>query len=367
MAKSKGSVVTLREKPLANGKVSLFLDINIPREKRVKEYLKIHIKKKVSTSEERSEKNELLKLAQKIRAKRESQLLHEEYGYKDPNLKKVNLIQYFDSYISKYQHRDIRMMKSAQRVFKDYVGKDILKPNELTEKVVTGFKEYLIDNFNGETPSSYFQRFKKFLNILVKEGILVESPAKGVSITIPKNDIGKDILLENEIVKLASVRYKNENKAIRQAFLFALYTGIDFKTTISLKLENIIDNQLKTTRSKVKNTSQYSVLMIPLNRTCRNIIEAKKGEKGTIFNLPSHTTCLKHLDNWVKAAEIEKHITWHCARHSFITNLLINKEDLGSVMSLSGHSSLEHLQKYIHYVDERKKKAVDKFPELTID
>ena len=37
------------------------------------------------------------------------------------------------------------------------------------------------------------------------------------------------------------------------------------------------------------------------------------------------------------------------------------------VMSLSGHSSLEHLQKYIHYVDERKKNAVDKFPELAID
>ena len=86
-----------------------------------------------------------------------------------------------------------------------------------------------------------------------------------------------------------------------------------------------------------------------------------------IFHLPSHTTCLKHLKKWKNAAEIDKHITWHCSRHSFITNLVINGEDLGSLKSLSGHSSLEHLQKYIHYVDERKKKAVDNFPELTID
>lgn len=107
--------------------------------------------------------------------------------------------------------------------------------------------------------------------------------------------------------------------------------------------------------------------MIPLNKTCQSIIETKKGKEGYVFNLPSHNTCLKHLKNWVEAAQIEKHITWHCARHSFITNLLINGEDLGSVMSLSGHSSLEHLQKYIHYVDARKKNAVDKFPELKID
>ncbi len=66
--------------------------------------------------------------------------------------------------------------------------------------------------------------------------------------------------------------------------------------------------------------------------------------------------CLKSLKHWVKLAGIQKHITWHCARHSFAVNILNNGAIIKTVASLLGHSGLQHTEKYTRAVDELKQK-----------
>jgi integrase/recombinase XerD len=78
--------------------------------------------------------------------------------------------------------------------------------------------------------------------------------------------------------------------------------------------------------------------------------------------LPSFTSCLNILEKWTNKADIYRNITWHSARHSFATNLLINDNDINTVGNLLGHSKLEDTQKYTHIVNALKKKAVDSLP-----
>lgn len=85
-----------------------------------------------------------------------------------------------------------------------------------------------------------------------------------------------------------------------------------------------------------------------------------------MFTLPTVEACSKTLKNWVKRAGIEKNITWHSARHSFATNLLMNNANIKTVSSLLGHSGLKHTEKYTHLVDELKKKAVDSLPDYNL-
>lgn len=87
---------------------------------------------------------------------------------------------------------------------------------------------------------------------------------------------------------------------------------------------------------------------------------------NNIFNLPSQTMCLRSLKHWVKLAKIPKHITWHCARHSFAVNILNNGANIKTVASLLGHSGIQHTEKYTRAVDELKQKAIDSLPELNI-
>ena len=75
--------------------------------------------------------------------------------------------------------------------------------------------------------------------------------------------------------------------------------------------------------------------------------------------------CLKALGRWCKRAGIDKHITWHCGRHSFAVNILNNGANIKTVASLLGHSGLKHTEKYTRAVDELKKNAINSLPELS--
>jgi len=76
--------------------------------------------------------------------------------------------------------------------------------------------------------------------------------------------------------------------------------------------------------------------------------------------------CLKALRRWTKRAGIEKHITWHCARHSFAVNILNNGANIKTVASLLGHSGLRYIEKYTRAVDSLKRDAINGLPEIKI-
>ncbi len=69
------------------------------------------------------------------------------------------------------------------------------------------------------------------------------------------------------------------------------------------------------------------------------------------------------MKRWVKRAGIDKHISWHCVRHSFAVNILNNGTNIKTVTSLLGHSGLKHREKYTRTVDKLKEEAINSLPE----
>jgi len=124
---------------------------------------------------------------------------------------------------------------------------------------------------------------------------------------------------------------------------------------------------LKFRQNKTKKHSSSSGVTIPLNDTLLSLIGEKKkdAKDDLIFHIPSDTMCLKALRHWTKKAGIDKHITWHCGRHSFGTMLLTNGANIKVVSSLLGHSSLKFTEIYVRAVDEQKKKAIDSLPKIS--
>ena len=110
----------------------------------------------------------------------------------------------------------------------------------------------------------------------------------------------------------------------------------------------------------IGNSNSRSVI-IPLNDGFLSLIEEPPadGKKVTlIFPLPSNEDCLKALKRWIKRAGINKHISWHCARHSFAVNILNNGATIKTVAALCGHSGLKHTEKYTRAVDKLKEEAI---------
>ena len=67
---------------------------------------------------------------------------------------------------------------------------------------------------------------------------------------------------------------------------------------------------------------------------------------------------------WVRSAGINKHITFHCARHTFAVMMLDLGVDLYTVSKLLGHRSIETTQIYAKILDKNKKEAVERIPNI---
>ena len=87
-----------------------------------------------------------------------------------------------------------------------------------------------------------------------------------------------------------------------------------------------------------------------------------------VFNLSSTNGINGVIESWYTKAKLDKHITTHCARHTFCTNLMKHKVDSRTIIGLMGwseESGMKHLSRYAHLVDDSMKKAVDSLPEIT--
>lgn len=345
---------------------------------RRKENLNLYLIAKPRTTFDRQQNKQTLELAKEIRDEREREFKENKDGYRLKKDREINFIDYFQTYIDNYTKKDIRVLTMALNRFKDFLRETPeysryikgMKPDQISKDMVTAFTEYLQSRSVGEGAKCIYQRFKKVVNYAIEHGYMKTNPCKGISITIDEHILRKDVLSENEIKQLLATHENKQNPNIRRAFILCLYCGIRFCDVKDLTFANVdySNKLLKFEQSKTKKRSAYSGVVIPLNDGLLKLIgEPTDGNKNAlIFPLPSYTMCVKSVQRWVERAGIEKHITWHCARHSFAVNILNNGANIKTVADLLGHSGLKETVKYTRAIDELKRNAINSLPKLEI-
>jgi integrase/recombinase XerD len=394
MAKNDSKVTDnpkLKQKKLSDGNYRLYLDYYLGRAnvkddetgdtvskvQRKREFLKLTLLASPRTPMERKTNKETLLLAQKIRTEKEQEFIEAGNGYR---LKKenINFLDFFQNYIDKYTKKDVRMVKIALNRFKDFLHDtheyskfaSSIKPDQITKDMITDFVEYLGTRSVGGGANSIYQRFKKVVIYAVDHDIMRKNPCKGIACKVDDNALVKDILSEDEMQQLINTHYLNESIEIRRAVTFTLYTGLRWCDTKDLTYKNIdySNRLLSFDQNKTKQHSRYSHVNTPLTDDLLSIIGTPPDDnrEAMIFNLPSYESCDKSLRRWVKRAGINKHISWHCLRHSFATNILSNGANIKTVASLLGHSGLRYTERYTRAVDKLKEDAINSLPKLKL-
>ena len=399
---------TLQQRVLADGRVSLYLEYYLGRECepvlddlgepilyesgkmkgmpkykikhiREKESLNLYLVKNPRTPIERQQNKEILELAKKIRFERGQELLERLEGYRLKRERDINFLDYFKAYIDKYTKKDIRMVEMALKRFIDFLKEtpeyrkfaNKIKPEQISRDMIEAFTEYLQSRSVGEGAKSIYARFKKVIKYAIEHDIMIKNPCTGITIKVDDQQLKKDVLSPDEIQLLIATHYENENPNVRRAFTFCLYCGLRFCDVKDLTFANVdfSNKLLKFEQNKTKGHSSSSGVVIPLNDGLIKLIgtpTSSDNRDELIFPLPSYEMCLKALRRWVKRAGIDKHITWHCGRHSFAVNILNNGANIKTVASLLGHSGLKHTEKYTRAIDSLKQDAINSLPTLDI-
>lgn len=363
------SPVRLRRKKLANGNISLYLDVYVDGQRR-KEYLKLYlIPDKNPLAKEKNKKT--LDIAETIRAERilNIQSNKSEYFCVENKILKLPFVEYMEKEIEKLKgirsQNYIRRYTSSIHWIKRFDEK-----TPLGQINKTWLQNYL--HFLNSTPDKYGKKLNQntiheyliyianILNNAVREGIITKNPTKDLTkADRPKKyESKRPFLTAEEIKKLINTPTPPKYNPIRAAFLFSCFCGLRYSDIQQLKWENIVEQGVSITIEKKIQKTQ-SMLTLPLNKKAAEFLPERDEEKKVVFDLPkSMATVEMYIKVWAEFAQIDKHITFHTARHTFAVSILTCGGDIYTLSKLLGHKKITTTQIYADILEDTKKNTM---------
>ena len=301
VSKTKKQSVTLREKPLSNGNVSLYLDIYRDG-KRKKEYLGMHITPNSKNPSDKIQDKETLMRAEAIRSKRQTELYNNEYGFSNEFKSDTLFLDYYRKMCSDrlgsvgnwavwsscLKHLEIYCTEKT--TFKD-----------ITPEWIEGFRTYLetakdarsikAGNIESAKPislntkSSYFKKLRACINHAFEKGIIQKNPLRGIK-NFDEDETNRQYLTFDEVKKMVHTECKYP--MLKRAFLFSCLTGIR-KSDIEKMTWSEVQTHGNTTRIifKQQKTGAQKYLNISTQAVEYLGERGKKDEqvfKGFIYN-----------------------------------------------------------------------------------
>lgn len=373
--------VTLRETKLRSGNISLYLDIYHRGERRY-EFLKLYLIPEVDQASKMLNR-QTREIAEKIRAERILQL--QSFGIDKIDKAKRSQIL-LSNWLDLYVHEDTDIKPATRhgrkmtcmRVnqFLEDTNRQTIALGEVDKDFCLEFIKYLKAsahrNYNAEkndaptisnTTINYYQViFSAALTKAVKDGIIKQNPFKQLSMKEKVQPRNKEIeyLTKEELQKLINTDCGNPD--IKVAFMFSCFTGLrksDIKRLTYRDIRKTPDGKSEQIHIRMKKTDLP--VIVPISEEAKKWLPPMKDIDSPIFNIPDNQSTLAwQVSRWVERAGIDKHITFHCARHTFGTMLLTLGVDIYTVSKLMGHKSVAMTEIYAKVVDSKKIDAMGK-------
>ena len=254
-----------------------------------------------------------------------------------------------------------------QQNFIKYFDKvaDTLLFSQIDNRLAEDFKFFLLSapcggskkgTISRNTASTYFSIFKAALKQAFIDGYLtidLSAKIKGIQ----EQESRREYLTLDELNKLANTPC--ERDVLKRAALFSALTGLRHCDIQKLKWKEIAieGNQAKLlfTQKKTKGV-EYMPISEQAFKLCG---EPRQPEQLVFEGLPNPSWISRPLRAWIEKAGIQKHLSFHCFRHTFATLQLANGTDIYTVSKMLGHTNVKTTQVYAKVVDEKKNKAAN--------
>jgi integrase len=300
---------------------------------------------------------QILRKAHHIREGKEANLHNGEKGTAILTLSKSNIdfIDFFADLAAEKVHRNWHSTLKHLQNFT--TGKICLK--NIDEKYCHNFKKYLLQRVNLNTASAYFKKFKFVLNAAVRQKYIENNPARNIHIRPSRKP--REFLTFEELKTIIAVPIPDQE--IKNAFIFACFTGLKISEIKNLKFNQIDHNFLilydgETKDSRGLKLHQKAVEIIQEQKEMR-----LKNPAEEIFLLPADTIFVNHsIKTWMQKAGIDKHITFQCARHTFATMCLSYGVDLYTLSKILGHRDIKSTEIYLRLIETKPDQPADKLP-----
>ncbi len=272
--------------------------------------------------------------------------------------KTITLLQAYDQDLERFKHRvgkdrsehSLRAMQQGRQYaaafLADWMHIDDIPLAKLVPQFINDFSIYLSTDrgLRGGTIWLACQLLKGVVTRAHARGLLEWNPFG--QFHIAKNIRPREYLTEEEIALLMAHDFKKPALCFaRDIFIFAVFTGLAFIDIKELKPSDMVTinggTWIVSKRHKTQIPFQVKLLNIPLE-----ILKRYHQEGQTVFPPMEYRTMAKRIHRVMDECGFQKHITMHCARHSFAILALNNGVPIESVSRILGHTNITTTQIY---------------------
>jgi len=231
---------------------------------------------------------------------------------------------------------------------------------------ITSFDFYLktVRNCSHNSALKYLKNFRKVIFLSLKNDWLSKDPFMRFSSKLQQVERG--FLTADELSTIEKKRILMPRiEKVRDAFVFACYTGLAYVDVSKLTHEHIIpgiDGMKWIFINRTKTNTKQRIPLLPkaeeILRKYTDLSDEKP--KGPIFPDISNQKMNAYLKEVADMCGIDKNLTFHIARHTFATTVtLTNGVPIESVSAMLGHKSIRTTQIYSKVVEEKVGQDMD--------
>ena len=233
--------------------------------------------------------------------------------------------------------------------------------SDITYEFILEFDSYVKSlGYAVNTLAKFMKIFKRYVNLAIDNDIMLTNPFRKYH--IHQEQTKKNTLTEGEIKKIENSvdRLEGDEKEVAKGFLFSVYTGLRFSDIRRVQ------------RSDIKTLYRHKWLVMRMKKTDREVrvpisrmfggkaVDMTEIKYGKLFRLPSNARTNIILDRITNRLGIKKHISFHCARHTLATLLLLKGVNMPVIASILGHTSINTTQVYTTIKDRTINKEIRK-------
>ena len=367
-AKNTKEPVRLREKELANGVRSLYLDIYV-NGKRSYEFLKLYLIPETNPQAKVQNEN-TMRAANTIKLNRILEITNNKAGLKNTSIRaKMLLKDWMETFRQAQEQKGVKDQKLIHNTVHALTAYNInVAMRDVNRDYIIGLTNFLRNDYRSPRGKklkdysviNYLGCLRNALNMAVREDVIADNPIMKLSaqdkVKAPESQ--REYLTVEEVKQLEAT--DSPYPHIKQAFLFACYTGLRCSDVRSITWGKIVKDgekyRLHTVMFKTKRP-----FYIPLSKKAMQWMPERgdKTDDDLIFeNIPVQVNTKLYLQPWLDKAGITKPITFHCSRHTFGTMMLTLGADIYTTSKLMGHTKVEVTQIYAKIINKKKDDAV---------
>lgn len=230
---------------------------------------------------------------------------------------------------------------------------------ELTPYFVSKFESWMAARgYHTNTIAKHLTHLRIYVNAAILRGMMSEEDNPFHKRRISHKPFHHTHLTPFELEKLERLVLPPRQEYLQRtldAYLFCCYTGLRYSDFVRLTGANI---QRGTAHTWINTESQKTGASISLpidllfDGKALALLKRYADDVDGFFRLPSNSTVDKRLEAISRLAGLRKHFSFHSARHTNATLLLMQGVNVTTVQKLLGHKNVKTTMNYCEVINQ---------------